>query len=760
MVPIAALRGDSITLKNGAVYRGTVDQEDTLVSVFDTLKRIVVRDTKVAKIDRSDAEPSQDRFALVQPLEVHSGVMPSVVYGVTATPWDEFGRRHFECMGLIGPRSTRPVKIKMTQAINDLGPRTSRLRGVNGFWQAGIATSQIPKEVVLGILKKIDQKDVNQRLKVNRFLIQAGWYPEARAELERLAKDFPDQAGRAQLALKDVKASAAAEALAEIKRLMVAQRPQEALAKLRSFPTEGAAPEVLVEVRNLLNQTEAQAAEDKALAEAIRRAWDELPSEAHTAGRTWLVEMLQALTEAPDAVRGRFGPFKKAQADTSTTPEARAALALSGFVAGAEGAVTDLKTAEALWKARDALHDYLASNSEADRTTLLGVLQELEVLDPATNATKKLDVTTLVRIARAMAPPLRNAQDETPGKSKILRVRDDPNPNEPTEYAVLLPPEYHPLRSYPAVVALHSSAGPESAIKWWADEAAKHGFLVLAPEYNLRGQPRDYRYTPAEHAAVELALRDALKRFAIDPDRVFLGGQLIGANMAWDFGLAHPDQFAGVAIVSGLPAKYVWAYKANARRLPLYIAMGDLAPTETSLIFDLGKDLISRNFDVTYVEYYRRGLEDLPEEAPAIFDWMSRRRRDPLPKQADAVTARTCDDRFYGVVVHDFAARRAIPPEAADPLGKGIKPATIEVRANALNNTLYVNTAGLRQFDVWVSPKLIDFSKRAEVRVNGKALFKGLPPADLEPYLEDLRIRGDRQQVYALRVPVNLGGRP
>ena len=109
---------------------------------------------------------------------------------------------------------------------------------------------------------------------------------------------------------------------------------------------------------------------------------------------------------------------------------------------------------------------------------------------------------------------------------------------------------------------------------------------MIAPEYTLRGQPIDYRYSPSEHAAVELALRDAKRRYSIDDDRVFLGGSLIGGNMAWDFGLAHPDLFAGVVVISGLPAKFVWANKDNTRRVPFYIVEGDLAPTETKIIFD------------------------------------------------------------------------------------------------------------------------------------------------------------------------------
>ena len=88
---------------------------------------------------------------------------------------------------------------------------------------------------------------------------------------------------------------------------------------------------------------------------------------------------------------------------------------------------------------------------------------------------------------------------------------------------------------------------------------------MIAPEYNVPGQPPDYHYTPSEHAAVELALRDARRRYAIDSDRVFVAGQLTGGNMAWDFALAHPDLFAGVIVISGFPAKYVPRLPAPSR---------------------------------------------------------------------------------------------------------------------------------------------------------------------------------------------------
>ena len=83
------------------------------------------------------------------------------------------------------------------------------------------------------------------------------------------------------------------------------------------------------------------------------------------------------------------------------------------------------------------------------------------------------------------------------------------------------PAEYHPARRYPTLVALHDGRGARSALEWWGPEAARHGFIVVAPEYLSPGESPDYRYSADEHAAVLLSLYDARKRFSVDPDRVF-----------------------------------------------------------------------------------------------------------------------------------------------------------------------------------------------------------------------------------------------
>jgi hypothetical protein len=115
-------------------------------------------------------------------------------------------------------------------------------------------------------------------------------------------------------------------------------------------------------------------------------------------------------------------------------------------------------------------------------------------------------------------------------------------------------------------------------------------------------------------------------------------------------------------------------------------------------------------------------------------------------------TARISDDRFYGVVVREFQPGRTTAPEAADPFGKNLSPATLRMKSSSLSNLISIQTTGIKRLDVWVSPKLIDFQRRIEVRINGKPYFKGMAKPLLEPFLEDLRLRGDRQQIYWMKV--------
>src|SRR5277367_3880466 len=94
----APCQGDSVIMKNGLVYRsqGAPDRDNTLLYISDGLKRVVVRDSKVERIEANNAFRTGEKFNLVQPMSVHGGLQPDSVISVKAGPWNERGRRSFE----------------------------------------------------------------------------------------------------------------------------------------------------------------------------------------------------------------------------------------------------------------------------------------------------------------------------------------------------------------------------------------------------------------------------------------------------------------------------------------------------------------------------------------------------------------------------------------------------------------------------------------------------------------------------------------
>ncbi len=753
--------GDLVTLKNGAILRGTVDKDNAYISIFDGLKRVIVRDSKVASItpEPPAARQQSERFTLIQPLEKHGGMMPSHALGIQATPWDEFGQRIFQYSIFNDAKTRRSVRMK--QAINEIGPDYVKFRGIDGYWIAQLSLNQVPKDVILGLLGRVDRENQNERLRVGRMLIQAGWYAEAVAELDQLAEDFPDLVSTIDSVRVVVQDLQARQILEEVELRLKVSQPKKAEALLRTFPTDFVSPELIDQSHSRLRDLQSLTAADKTLSGEIRSMLDGLSEQDRQFWRGPVFEIQSGLREAPEAARDRLSAFDKSRGNPEFGPAQRLALASSGWAVGAEHAVSDLESAGALWIARNVLSRYLSTQEESERSDLIQQLQIPDRTDPqadnTTSPTKPIDLETATLLVRHLPPPLAENDRNTPGVPLIRRVKNDPNPT-PTEYSLLLPPEYHPLRTYPAIVALHDGRGPRTALNWWGEEAAKRGYIVIAPEYNPPGREQpDYLYTPDEHAAVELALRDARKRLSIDSNRVFLGGQVLGGNMAWDVGLAHPDLWAGVVVISGLPMKYVPKINNHAAYVPFYVAIGDLATAANeALVSERVKGMISKTWDVTYVEYIRRGLEPLPEEAPSVFDWMDRRRRDPYQKNFDVAACRTCDDRFFGLVVREFQPDRILAPELVDTLGGNIKSATIERKVSTSANLVSLTVSGIRQLDLWLGPEFLDFEKKIQIRVNGKRLYQDFVEPDLNAFLEDLRLRGDRAQLYWAKIP--LGG--
>ena len=129
--------------RHGLRSQGTPDKDNTLVYIWDGLKRVVVRDSKVEKIDAGQRLPDR-RAVPVRPAD-------GGARRLDAQEADQRGGRPVgrpRAGGVPLPRLAEPNRpVSMEQAIIEIGPHIVRYRGIDGFWLGVVETNQVPRPV-------------------------------------------------------------------------------------------------------------------------------------------------------------------------------------------------------------------------------------------------------------------------------------------------------------------------------------------------------------------------------------------------------------------------------------------------------------------------------------------------------------------------------------------------------------------------------------------------------------------------------------
>jgi len=712
-----------------------------IVFVDDELRRTFVSDRLVREVRQEEARQVEEKFHLRQRVLRSGPSVRAVGWPLRVEPFDEYGRRIFTMR-------TAKGAVDVIQGITELTPQWTKVEGISHVWDMRIATSSIPPETLRKILfKLIDPKNIEHHKKLARFYLQSERYEEARKILEELLASFPDRSElKEQLApsLRAIVQMSAARLAAELRVRHEAGQHRLVFDGLRRFPSEGVGGEILQKVREMLADYEARL-------ERGRKAVEHLKALAERLRDTIARENLKPILEEIEAELGfstldRLAAFLQSADDPQTSDEEKLALAISGWLLGADGAAPKLSTAISAYKVRNWLRDYLQETTAPERDRLLSYIQQ----------ESGGSVEIAAKLLAHMKPPL-PLPEPTAEKPGFFRVKVTGLPDEPpVEYYVQLPPEYDPYHLYPTIVSLHAAhTTAEQQIDWWAGEwgstgarngqATRYGYIVIAPRWTEEHQ-KQYGYTAREHMAVLASLRDACRRFAIDTDRVFLSGHSIGGDAAWDMGLAHPDLWAGVIPIVAQADRYCAFYWENARYVPFYVIAGELDGAKlTHNARDLDRYL-RRGFPATVVEYRGRGHEDFYDEILRLFDWMSRCRRNFFPREFTCVSMRRWDNFFWWVEMQGLPARSMVEPSDWPP--NGAQP--VQLKANVTsNNDLNIRT-GAAQVTVWLSPKLIDFKRRTIITVNGRRINS--PDQTIRPelrtLLEDARTRGERQHPF------------
>jgi hypothetical protein len=408
------------------------------------------------------------------------------------------------------------------------------------------------------------------------------------------------------------------------------------------------------------------------------------------------------------------------------------------------------------------LQEYLKTDGSAARAQLAGTLsREID-----------LPVEMIARVIRHM-PPITPYEKIS---SEQLKLEVEIAEAAGGSYLVQLPPDYNHHRSYPVVMLLQSARENASIMMTrWRDLAGHFGYILAAPVREGKALQYGYKYSAKEHAAVLDCLRDLRRRFNVDTDRTFLFGWEDGGTMAFDVGLSHPHEFAGVLPMNGSAVKFPTRYWPNGQYLPFYAVDGDGNGNNTKATRALFKEWIRAHYPSIYIEYKGRASEWYGWELPNMFEWMNRKKRHQSARELGRYhtvagsgeefrTLRETDNKFYWLETNSIDERNLT--DAVD-FKELARPATLQAiiavgneadaKGAKIWNQINVRTTGIKQVSIWLAPHMIDFAKPVVIRVNSAQYGnqKVITPS-LPTMLEEFYQSGDKLRLYYAKIDVKL----
>jgi predicted peptidase len=238
---------------------------------------------------------------------------------------------------------------------------------------------------------------------------------------------------------------------------------------------------------------------------------------------------------------------------------------------------------------------------------------------------------------------------ETPGDDVTSKFAEHtyqftggPYENEAFRYRLLSPEKIEPGKKYPVVLFLHGrgESGDDNVaqLKYLPtlmatpDYQKKFPCFLIAPQcregkaWVARGP--DKKGVSEQMQVAEAVLQEALKKYPIDPARVYLTGLSMGGFGSWNLAARHPDWFAAVVPICGGGDPNDAAELA---KLPIWAVHGsDDKVVPASLSRTMVEAVLAAGGNVKYTELPGVGHDSWTpayEDPQGVLPWMFEQKR-------------------------------------------------------------------------------------------------------------------------------------
>ena len=359
-------------------------------------------------------------------------------------------------------------------------------------------------------------------------------------------------------------------------------------------------------------------------------------------------------------------------------------------------------------------------------------------------------VGTISQILRAESTYQSQSVGNLSGEQIIIRGRTYP-------LSMFIPTTYQASRGYALVVCLHGYGFTgEAYLERWRTRLGDE-YLLACPTY-----PSGAWFTRHAEELVLETIRQARRRYHIDPNRIFLTGMSNGGIGAWLIGMHHAPLFAGLApMASGLD-DVLMPFLANLRNTPVYIIHGakdQVMPVDHSR--SIARELDGLGYAHVYREHQREhpmaGGHYFPkEELPDLVTWFNSRHREPLPTRLTLVRDASHFQLFNWVRIESTDAIAAFSEDLVDKRDERIKRreyAKIDA-AIVENNRIEITAEHVQRYSLFLNEQLIDFSKPLTVVTNGRLSFEGMVSPSVETLLRQARFRQDPERLFPVHLTI------
>ena len=649
------------------------------------------------------------------------------------------------------------AKAKIDVGIIGIDSRFVKVRGLTHRWMYGVSVKAIPDATLYAgnglpaLLPATKQfGDGDQQLNMVQMLMEAKKYAAAQRLLTDTQAKFPDLEQRCELLSEAWNEQVGDRVLVELNQLRDTGKPEMARRFARNWPDSNLSPEIRARARTFLKNLD----EEKRAVETIEASLNNVIAELNDeAARRDAMRMCSELKKELNVnTLPKLAAYELLWQDPDTTAEAKIALAVTGWLLGADNAIQDFPEALGLFQTRYWVLDYLQTDelSTTVREQLIGQIRGTEGYSPE----------RLAQLILHLSPDgslfVRRDNPTSLGQFTIAATEDLP------QCRGIVPREYDHTRRYPLIVAFSRGGGlHQSTVDWWAQQADRHGYIVAVPEIY---EPVDGKYdaTAEQHRMVLNTIAKLKAGLSVDDDRVFIAGHGIGAQAAMDLATAHPDLFAGVIPIAGLGRKHLLWTVGNSADLPWYVVAGSRQPSYRSGLMPLLRKLFSRvpaTGRVLYCNalltlYPERGFESYAEELPDIFRWMQLQRRPEFTDRLDVTTMRSTD-LSWGWLELESIPQRFVSLDGPNtpedrPETDGHVEASVSEGGNLIRIKALPGNGWLRVSEA--IPKL-DLQKPIKILSSGRTQRFDFKPSTRD-MLEDFRTRRDRTRLCFMKVPI------